>query len=558
MNKIMSCLVLVSPFLVSASAQNTGSSYESFNYRGEYIRHQNSLAEKTPIVSELDRKDATFNEVRGLAGECISFESVNYPGRFLRHKDGRIRLDAPDGSQTFAGDATFCMLRAPVSDAFKGIPPRTRVVSFMSLNRPGYYLRHAYGHMILDKITDDLSKADVTFIARPGLWQEGAAPPNTASTPPAVTNAGAIAIIPPSSAQIQRRKPTAEDLDATLAHIRDLEPLRGQSLQTGSAHTPVDRIIVILNDAVATARADRADPNRVTPYPTLNDLIGVQLRYGDLQSAARVKAEELRRSPGDHSAELAALAREWQILDQVFAVVYYAAPMQNALARDLQAQAQQATEAQARREAEAQARREAEARARREAEAAASAAEANRTSTCAATAGSGPNVECMQLVNGSSGLTMRVGNPSIAECLETVTVIKGDVGAPVTRDCRVLPSLTSFVRTASFPVDLPPGGSTVLAMVQRDAKVAGSWTSLRLKLRLPVEIGSLSGSVEMRVNLGAPNYLDRMQLRGGGAQRVEDVPFSGLSPFTEWKSAALPGLTFRARLEGGFRIVELR
>ena len=70
---------------------NKDFSFESYNYRGEFIRHANFLGERTPITSQLDRMDSTFALRSGLADQNeVSFESYNYPGYFLRHQDYRL------------------------------------------------------------------------------------------------------------------------------------------------------------------------------------------------------------------------------------------------------------------------------------------------------------------------------------------------------------------------------------------------------------------------------------------------------------------------------------
>lgn len=48
------------------------------NFPDRFVRHANFLGELTPIVSELDKNDATFEIVQGLADvRLISFRSVN-------------------------------------------------------------------------------------------------------------------------------------------------------------------------------------------------------------------------------------------------------------------------------------------------------------------------------------------------------------------------------------------------------------------------------------------------------------------------------------------------
>ena len=43
-------------------------SFESENFPGQYIRHRNSLGELTPVVSNLDRMDASFIVRPALSG----------------------------------------------------------------------------------------------------------------------------------------------------------------------------------------------------------------------------------------------------------------------------------------------------------------------------------------------------------------------------------------------------------------------------------------------------------------------------------------------------------
>jgi hypothetical protein len=46
--------------------------------------------------------------VSGLADSAgTSFESVNYPGHYLRHKNFELWLDRYDGTEQFRKDATF-------------------------------------------------------------------------------------------------------------------------------------------------------------------------------------------------------------------------------------------------------------------------------------------------------------------------------------------------------------------------------------------------------------------------------------------------------------------
>jgi hypothetical protein len=128
---------------------------ESLNYPGLFIRHRNFLGELTRIATDLDRKDASFRLVPGLANRSlVSFESVNYPGYYLRHQGFRIKLMRGPGDDLFRKDATF--RRVP------GLANRS-MVSFESLNYPGYYIRHRNFHLYLERGNSDLFRKDATF-----------------------------------------------------------------------------------------------------------------------------------------------------------------------------------------------------------------------------------------------------------------------------------------------------------------------------------------------------------------------------------------------------------
>jgi hypothetical protein len=129
-------------------------SLRSRNFPDRFVRHQNFLGELTPIQSDLDRQDGTFEiqeftggQVRlvatnpslvhqfnpppllppggefppdiqllsqdslfvkqpGLAGGGVSFRSVNFPDRFIRHRDFHLFVESPD-SELARNDATF-------------------------------------------------------------------------------------------------------------------------------------------------------------------------------------------------------------------------------------------------------------------------------------------------------------------------------------------------------------------------------------------------------------------------------------------------------------------
>ena len=127
----------------AASAQETAS-FQSVNYPGQFLRHQNFLGELTPLSSELDRKDATFVLRPGLSGTpgAVSFESVNYPGQFLRHQNFRLKLNADDGTPLFRQDASFWPRSALAGQG---------TVSYESVNFPGFFIRHRDFHLWVEQ-----------------------------------------------------------------------------------------------------------------------------------------------------------------------------------------------------------------------------------------------------------------------------------------------------------------------------------------------------------------------------------------------------------------------
>jgi hypothetical protein len=130
-------------------------SLQSSNYPDRYIRHLGGLGELTTASSQLDKADASFRVVPGLADPaCSSFRSVNYPGHYLRHFGYRLRLAPYSGDALFLSDATFCA-RAGLRGGAG--------VSFESKNFPGLYLRHQYNHLYLQSGSGSLLRADATF-----------------------------------------------------------------------------------------------------------------------------------------------------------------------------------------------------------------------------------------------------------------------------------------------------------------------------------------------------------------------------------------------------------
>src|SRR5262249_24282534 len=66
--------------------------WQSVNYQDRFIRHRNFLGFIEPINDRQAAKDAVFIVQPGLAGGCYSFESTNFHGFYLRHENFRIKL----------------------------------------------------------------------------------------------------------------------------------------------------------------------------------------------------------------------------------------------------------------------------------------------------------------------------------------------------------------------------------------------------------------------------------------------------------------------------------
>lgn len=116
------------------------------------------LGELTEIINDQDRADCRFRIVPGLSDpQSISFESVNYPGYYLRHQDFRIKLQQRTSDLLFALDSTF--RRVP------GLAD-TSAFSFESVNYPGYFIRHRGFEMLItpDPLDGGPFRSDATFV----------------------------------------------------------------------------------------------------------------------------------------------------------------------------------------------------------------------------------------------------------------------------------------------------------------------------------------------------------------------------------------------------------
>jgi hypothetical protein len=131
-------------------------SLQSFNYPNTYIRHRDGLGFASEIHSRLDRKDASWYLVPGLAGDdTVSFRSVNYPNAFLRHQDGRLKLNDYEDSDLFRNDASFKRVNGLARGGW---------MSFESVNYPDYFIRHRNGELWVERNNgSELFAKDATF-----------------------------------------------------------------------------------------------------------------------------------------------------------------------------------------------------------------------------------------------------------------------------------------------------------------------------------------------------------------------------------------------------------
>jgi hypothetical protein len=81
-------------------ANNSCVSFESRNFPGDFLRHQNFQLFKQPMDgSALFRQDATFCPQAGRSGTGTSFASLNFPTRFIRHFNNTLYIASNGGSE---------------------------------------------------------------------------------------------------------------------------------------------------------------------------------------------------------------------------------------------------------------------------------------------------------------------------------------------------------------------------------------------------------------------------------------------------------------------------
>ncbi|HLV33937.1 MAG TPA: family 43 glycosylhydrolase, partial [Spirillospora sp.] len=133
------------------------SRFRSFSFANGYLRHIDLFAR---VEVALDPPpEAHFRVVPGLAdAQAVSIELANLPGYFMRHQNNTIVFGVDDGSDTFAGDATWWMRPGLADEAW---------ISFESYNTPGSYIGRRFGVMALvpqANLNTEAAREDATFL----------------------------------------------------------------------------------------------------------------------------------------------------------------------------------------------------------------------------------------------------------------------------------------------------------------------------------------------------------------------------------------------------------
>jgi hypothetical protein len=151
-------LLVLAPLAASQVALADEENFQSFNYSNRVMRHRNFLMYIERQVGTLAINDSAFNVQKGLAGSCSSFQSRNFPGFFIRHQNYRLKISKYENTELFRRDATFC-IGPGLADA--------NASSFESFNYHGHFMRHSNFELSIQQSDGSvLFKKDATFIRR--------------------------------------------------------------------------------------------------------------------------------------------------------------------------------------------------------------------------------------------------------------------------------------------------------------------------------------------------------------------------------------------------------
>ncbi len=129
------------------------SRFRSVSLPTQYIYHEE---ERGVLADDISKVTASqFRVVLGLADpEAVSLEAADRPGSYLRHRDGTIWLEANDGSEGFAAEATW-WIRPGLADS--------TLISFESYSFSGQFMRGQDGVLLLTPVITAEDAADATF-----------------------------------------------------------------------------------------------------------------------------------------------------------------------------------------------------------------------------------------------------------------------------------------------------------------------------------------------------------------------------------------------------------
>jgi hypothetical protein len=130
--------------------------FQSYGLKDAYMRHVSFQLRLDFTVTPL--ADSQFLAKPGLADKtAASFEAANLPGYYLRQQNNVVVLSPNDGSDVFAGDATWNIRPGLADETW---------ISFESYSQPGSYIGMKFGVLALvklEEINTDRAKEDATF-----------------------------------------------------------------------------------------------------------------------------------------------------------------------------------------------------------------------------------------------------------------------------------------------------------------------------------------------------------------------------------------------------------
>ncbi len=161
-------------FRMVAGLAGSGVSFQASTNAGQYLRHQNfQIFQQANDGGDVFKRGATFTPRAALAGNCgcntgtcSSYESIDWPGYYVRHQNFNFYIAKPDGGATYNQDASFCA--APATDASGGTP-----VSLQSSNYATSYLTNVGGAAKLVIPANAGDRQQASFRQVPGLAGSG-------------------------------------------------------------------------------------------------------------------------------------------------------------------------------------------------------------------------------------------------------------------------------------------------------------------------------------------------------------------------------------------------